>query len=288
MKYIKLKLLKTDPSQPRQEFDTDRLESLKKSIQIHGILVPLIVEKMPNRETFLIIDGERRYTAASLLALESVPIEIRPAMSPQERMILRFHLQEQYQSWTSFDKARAIYFFMESEGLSVRKVSEILGMSPSTVAKWVGILDLSKRTQEKAIHKRIAFSYLDGIAKVAPKFVELSKLSLEEVETLLIDKVETKAIYKWTEMTRLRKFMNIDGNEKVKLEFLKNPTMTVKNLLGMTPEGRSIELDHLMYKCSALTTLFNKFSYRKLNRYLNVRQKEVLIKLVKTINRFIK
>ncbi len=287
-KEVNLKLLVPDSDQPRQEFDTFKLETLKSSIRDKGILVPIVVEKMKKKNTLLIIDGERRYKAATQLELKTVPVIIKESMTPGERMVLRFHLQEQHQSWSSFDKARAIYFFMNSEHLSVGEVSKILGMSPGTVAKWVGILDLSKRTQEKAVNKRIAFSYLSGIARIAPRFMDISNMSREEIELALINKVESKAIGKWTDMSCLRRFMNMPGNEKLKVEFLKKESMTVRNLLGITPEGRSIELDQLCYRCSYLSRLINKYQRANLNKYLSPKQKLLIDNLIKTSKLFIK
>src|SRR3990167_2828370 len=106
MEHISIALVHPDPKQPRQEFDPEDLRILQKSIASHGILQPLVVEK--NGKGYLIVDGERRYRAAKLNALKTLPVEIVPQMSVLTRFIKRFHLQEQHKNWSWFDKARAI------------------------------------------------------------------------------------------------------------------------------------------------------------------------------------
>lgn len=65
MNTLKLTLIKPDPMQPRQEFDPYDLNLLKKSIASQGILQPLVVEKIKGNGHYILVDGERRYRAAT-------------------------------------------------------------------------------------------------------------------------------------------------------------------------------------------------------------------------------
>ena len=62
-------------NQPRKFFDPDALQSLAQSISTHGILQPLLVR--PVEEAFEILAGERRFRAATIAGLETVPCIIR-------------------------------------------------------------------------------------------------------------------------------------------------------------------------------------------------------------------
>jgi len=67
-KQIRLDLIEPDPDQPRKYFDEDTLRELAQSIRVQGVLQPIDVEWVPQRERFRIISGERRWRATRLAA----------------------------------------------------------------------------------------------------------------------------------------------------------------------------------------------------------------------------
>ncbi len=73
---LPLSWLTLAPFQPRQDFDEEKLKQLAASIKKHGILEPLLVRPL-NATQYQLVAGERRYRAAQLLGLESVPVVIR-------------------------------------------------------------------------------------------------------------------------------------------------------------------------------------------------------------------
>lgn len=287
MKIIKLSQIRPDPDQPRQEFDPEHVTRLAESIKLMGVLQPLIVEE-ESKDKYLIIDGERRYRASKQAGLLEVPTEIVPSMTSKDRMSMRFHLQEQHQSWTVFDKARAIYFFIKEEGLTVGEASELLGMSRSNVSDWMTILSLSKRSQEKVLSRRISFAYLAKIVRLSKKYSEISDKSIETIENLLIDKLKTGGIMNCNGLSQLNSFMLLPGNTILKIKYLNTPSMTISNLLGETPEGQSIELDELCRKSKRLDLLLKRLYSNGTNKYLKSEQKGVIKDLEQEIIKFIK
>ena len=75
-KIIPLKSLNLPKRQPRRSFDDEKLEQLRESVRKHGILEPLIVRPR-SRTTYELVAGERRYRAAKLENLPTVPVIIR-------------------------------------------------------------------------------------------------------------------------------------------------------------------------------------------------------------------
>ncbi len=67
-KAIRIDLIEPDPDQPRKSFDPEALRGLAQSIRVQGVLQPIVVEWLPDREKFRIISGERRWRAALLAA----------------------------------------------------------------------------------------------------------------------------------------------------------------------------------------------------------------------------
>jgi ParB family transcriptional regulator, chromosome partitioning protein len=82
---IPLDLVDPNPFQPRKSMASDRLEELARSIRSTGIVQPIIVRR--SGERFQLIAGERRWRAARLAALESVPAIVRE-ISDQEALEL--------------------------------------------------------------------------------------------------------------------------------------------------------------------------------------------------------
>ena len=73
---ISVEDIKTNPNQPRKTFDPDALMELRDSILAQGVLQPLLVEEIADK-VYIIIAGERRYRAAKMAGLKTVPCIIR-------------------------------------------------------------------------------------------------------------------------------------------------------------------------------------------------------------------
>lgn len=73
---IKTERIRLDPTQPRRYFDPKKLEELKQSIKVVGVLEPLLVRSLRNGD-YELIAGERRLIAAGMADLEEVPVVIK-------------------------------------------------------------------------------------------------------------------------------------------------------------------------------------------------------------------
>lgn len=288
MQKLLLSKIKPDPAQPRQEFAPNHMMTLKASIKQQGILIPLLVEKITDSDSYLLVDGERRYTIAKELKMKELPVNIVPPMSSTERMIKRFHLQEQHQNWTPFDKARAIYFFMEGAELSAAQVAEMLGLHTATVYNWVGILKLSTRSRKKALSHRLPFSYLNRIVRMTNAYSTITDMPSAEIETKLIDKIaKYRSDYKYTDLSKLLRFLTMPGFKKQKLEYLNTPSMTIRQLLGNTPAGLSIDMDYLMYKIKALDRMTKARVRSGAHEHISLQQIAAVKDLVASLNSMI-
>ena len=285
---ISIKLVDADPDQPRQEFDPVAMDKLEISIKAQGILVPLILEKNYKPGRYLIIDGERRYRTSKKLGLKELPaILIEGPLTREERMIRRFHIQEQVSSWSPFDKARAIYFFKKAVSLSNKEIAEMLGLHQTTIQNWISLLSFSSRAQTKIIERRISFSYLVKIIRAVKLYQEITTMAPEKIEHLLIDKIDNGILKNFTALTLCIAYLNIPGNEDRKKKFLITPNYTLYNMLGQTPEGQSIQLDKVCHQVNSLTNVIKKAQHKKLHKHLSPTQRLIFEKLITTLNEFI-
>src|SRR3954451_11020291 len=78
LREIPVDLIDPNPSQPRREFDEEALLGLSKSIELRGVLQPLVVRPLPGGR-YELIAGERRLRAAKLADVENVPAIVPPA-----------------------------------------------------------------------------------------------------------------------------------------------------------------------------------------------------------------
>jgi ParB family chromosome partitioning protein len=76
-----------DPDQPRRTFDQDRLEELAASIQIEGVLQPIVVRYDAERDRYIVVHGERRWRASRIVGLQSIPALVRDV--PAERRLIQ-------------------------------------------------------------------------------------------------------------------------------------------------------------------------------------------------------
>lgn len=132
--------IKPNPNQPRKNFDEDALKELAASIKIHGIVQPIVLNEQ-NDGTYLIIAGERRYRAAKLCGLKTVPAIIKNYTDKQIKEISIIE-NLQREDLNPIEAARAIKELMEEYGLTQDTVSERIGKSRSNVANTLRLLTL--------------------------------------------------------------------------------------------------------------------------------------------------
>lgn len=141
---LPLSAIEADENQPRKNFDPERLAELMRSIQEHGIMSPLIVEKKPNGK-YLLIDGERRYRASKELKLKEVPAVPVEAQSDTERLIQQFHIQEQHEGWSSIEKASAMALLAERLNVNTKELAQMLGIPNRTAETYTAFASLLER-----------------------------------------------------------------------------------------------------------------------------------------------
>lgn len=141
---LALSLLDRDPNQPRVNFDEEKLQELSDSIKIYGILSPIIVRPGKILGRYTIVSGERRFRAAQLVGLDTVPVLIDQEADDNGERTLAMQLVENLQraDLTPLERAHAIGALKETHNLSVRDVADKLAISKSMVQRSLEILEL--------------------------------------------------------------------------------------------------------------------------------------------------
>ena len=137
---VDINKIKPNPNQPRKNFDEDALKDLAASIKVHGIVQPIVLYKNADG-TYMIIAGERRWRAANLCGLKTVPAIIKDYT---EKQIKEISIIEnlQREDLNPVEAAKAIKELMDEYGLTQEAVSERIGKSRSNVANTLRLLTL--------------------------------------------------------------------------------------------------------------------------------------------------
>lgn len=135
----------TNPEQPRKTFDEEKLKELSVSLKQHGIVQPLIVKKRDDR--YVIVAGERRYRAARLAGMKTVPCIVSEADDEQlQEVSLIENIQRE--DLDPLEEAVAVKFLMQQHDLTQEEVSSRLGKSRPAIANVLRLLNLSEPVQK--------------------------------------------------------------------------------------------------------------------------------------------
>jgi len=164
---IPIDRLRPNPHQPRHLFDQETLEELAASIRQHGILQPLLVSEDPPDRYFL-ITGERRWRAARLAGLATVPAVIRERIEGEQQLELALVENLQRRDLTPLEESRAFEQLQVGLGLSQQEIADRVGMDRSTIANSLRLLKLPAEIQEmvergelSAGHARALLTFAD-------------------------------------------------------------------------------------------------------------------------------
>ena len=134
---IPLERLLPNPYQPRLTFPEDTLAELAQSIQIHGFFGHLIAR--PKGEAYEIAFGERRFRAAALAGLKTIPVQIQ-ALPNQAMMEIALAENIQREDLHPLEEARAFAQMRDQFQYSVREIGRRVGKSKSYVSSLLSLL----------------------------------------------------------------------------------------------------------------------------------------------------
>lgn len=160
----------TNPDQPRKTFDPQKLQELSASIKRHGVVQPILVKKNGGRYT--IVAGERRYRAARMAGLMTVPVVTTDI---DEGAVMEISLVEniQRENLNPIEEAAAIKLLMQQHDLTQEEVSERVGKSRPAIANSLRLLTLAKSVQKMIKDGRLSAGHGKMLAGVGDPRVQM-------------------------------------------------------------------------------------------------------------------
>jgi ParB family transcriptional regulator, chromosome partitioning protein len=140
LRQLPVELIVPNPSQPRRFFDEDSLVALATSLKERGLLQPVLCRPLPGGK-YELIAGERRWRAARLAGLESVPAMVRPH---DDAASLELALIENMarENLNPLEEARACAALIEDLGLSREEIGRRVGRSRVAISNLLRLLEL--------------------------------------------------------------------------------------------------------------------------------------------------
>jgi ParB family transcriptional regulator, chromosome partitioning protein len=185
--------------QPRGGMDDARLDELARSIKANGVIQPIVVRKSGDR--FQIIAGERRWRAARMAGLRSVPIVIRDVATGDEQSLLEMALVEniQRENLNPIDEALAYKRLTEQFQRSQEQVAAAVGKDRATVANFLRLLRLPAEVRASLASGTLSMGHARALLALPSEAdqrrlagdVVARNLSVRETESLVKRTVES-------------------------------------------------------------------------------------------------
>ncbi len=141
IKEISVNEIVPNPYQPRRNLHEESLEELAQSIKEHGLIQPLIVTRDEESGKYQLIAGERRWRAAMMAGLSTVPVIVKE-VSPRQMLEIALVENIQRADLNPLEEAEAYRFLIEEFGLTQEEVAKRVGKSRTAVANTVRLLRL--------------------------------------------------------------------------------------------------------------------------------------------------
>jgi ParB/RepB/Spo0J family partition protein len=150
------KLLVPNPQNPRILFDPDPLQDLKENIRQHGVLVPLTVFLLPDKEKYGILDGARRHRCCQELQAEglefSIPCNVVAPPDVLAGMLYMFNIHNFREAWELMPTALSLKIVMESiDERDTKKLRNLTGLSEPQIERCKLLLTIDERFQRMSL-----------------------------------------------------------------------------------------------------------------------------------------
>lgn len=176
-----------NPWQPRSRFDEEKLNELAASIKEIGIIQPLTLRKAGNK--FQLIAGERRFRAAKLSGLETVPAYVRMA---EDDTMLEMALVEniQREDLDPIEVAISYQRLMDECDLTQESMSERVGKKRSTISNYLRLLKLPAEIQLGLREKQITMGHARALINLDDQKARIKIFNQTVKNDLSVRKVE--------------------------------------------------------------------------------------------------
>ncbi|MFC3851518.1 ParB/RepB/Spo0J family partition protein [Salinispirillum marinum] len=189
--YLALDSLQRGQYQPRRDMTPEGLEELAASIRSQGVIEPIVVRSITTGH-YEIIAGERRWRAAKMAGLDSIPVVIRE-VSDEDAIAMALIENIQREDLNPVEEASALQRLQKEFELTQQEVADIVGKKRATVANLLRLLNLSSEVRRMLEHGDLEMGHARALLAVdGPDQVKLA----QEVVAKALNVRQTEALVK--------------------------------------------------------------------------------------------
>ncbi len=167
-----------DETQPRKEFDIEKINELAQSIKKNGLIQPLIVTKK-DLDSFSLVAGERRWRAAQKTDLKVLPALLLPDDLDKDEISLIENIQRE--DLKISEEAKAYQRLIKKNNYTHETLSKIVGKSRSHISNLLRILDLDDFFFNLLNHGKISMGHARALVGKTPN--DFDDYTLNQIAT---------------------------------------------------------------------------------------------------------
>lgn len=239
-----------DPRQPRKYFDESALAQLAASVKAQGIIEPLIVrplaEKDPNDHRangakYVLVAGERRFRAAERAGLATVPVVVR-AYDSQQAHVAQLGENMDREALRPLEVADAYARWLEATKGSQQQLAQILGKTEAHVSQVLALRRLPKKAAAFIAEHNVDFSVARELVRLAP-FPDRLDAVLESVADGGLSRRDVAREVKWELEAQAARDRELKAREKAKADAAakRRKTKTDKRAQAQAKRERALE-----------------------------------------------
>ncbi len=196
VKEIRINDMEPNSGQPRKAFNGEKIDQLAQSIKQHGVVQPLIVQR--DGTGYKIVAGERRWRAAKIAGLKTVPVIVRD-LSDKQVMEIALIENLQREDLNPIEEAEAYNKLIDDFGMTQEEISATVGKSRPAIANSLRLLSLQEKIRKLLIEGEITSGHGRALLAIEEKSLQFKvaeeiirkQLSVRETE-LLVKGLKTK------------------------------------------------------------------------------------------------
>jgi ParB family chromosome partitioning protein len=188
--FVPLERIRNNPNQPRQEFKDTEIIELAESIRALGVIQPVLLRPSTQGDDHLeIVAGERRWRAAKLAGLETIPAIIRPL---SERETLEIALVENIQrsNLNPIEEALAFQRLIDEFQITQKELSERVGRDRASISNFLRLLKLPPEVVQDIRDGKLLMGHAKAILTVKEPAAQLSLARKTIAESLSVRALE--------------------------------------------------------------------------------------------------
>ena len=221
LKQIPVEFLQRGEYQPRREFNSESLQELADSIASQGLIQPIVVREIAQNK-YEIIAGERRWRAAQLAGLDTVPAMLRE-ISDQATIAIALIENIQREDLNAIEESQALIRLKDEFNLTQQQVAEAVGKSRSSVTNLMRLASLQPLVQQQLERGDIDLGHakcllsLEGETQIlAARTVASDGLTVRQTEAL-VKKLQSPNPHKKNSCTPNQDIVNLQTQLSEKL-----------------------------------------------------------------------